>query len=149
MDPITVIVTALATGAAAGVGDTAKVAIKDAYGALKRLVQNRYGTVPVATLEKQPESKANQAVVQQELGNTAAGSDVELLRLAQVLIDLIREHAPEAAEAAAVSIKELEAQSLYVSDIQGSGPGVILEKSKIGGKVEIKGVRGGRIRSKG
>jgi hypothetical protein len=148
MDPITIIVTALATGAAAGVTGTAKDVITDAYGALKAIIKKRYGNVRVETLEKEPASKANQQMVEKELGNTPARSDEELLRLAQVVIDLIREHAPEAADAAAVSIKELEAQSLYVSDIQGSGAGVILEQSKIAGKVEITGVRGGRIRSK-
>src|SRR5262245_28026509 len=38
MDPVTLIVAALAAGAASGVGDTASTAIKDGYYGLKRLV---------------------------------------------------------------------------------------------------------------
>ena len=41
MDPITLIVTALAAGAALGLKDTASSAIKDAYQGLKTLVKKR------------------------------------------------------------------------------------------------------------
>ena len=43
MDPITLIVTALAAGAALGITDTASSAIKDAYAGLKALVKKRLG----------------------------------------------------------------------------------------------------------
>ena len=42
MDPITLIVTALAAGAALGVSDTASSAVKDAYAGLKALVKKRF-----------------------------------------------------------------------------------------------------------
>ena len=45
MDPITVIVTALATGAAAGVGATAEQGLKDAYEGLKTFVKKKYRQV--------------------------------------------------------------------------------------------------------
>ena len=41
MDPITLIVTALAAGAALGVKDAASSAVKDAYAGLKALVSKR------------------------------------------------------------------------------------------------------------
>ena len=50
MDPITLIVTALAAGAALGITDTASSAIKDAYAALKTLVRKRLGGRPDAEL---------------------------------------------------------------------------------------------------
>ena len=50
MDPVTLIVTALAAGAAAGVEDTASGMVKDAYTALKRLVRKRLGGGPEAEL---------------------------------------------------------------------------------------------------
>ena len=43
MDPITLIVTALAAGAALGVTDTASQTVKDAYAGLKALVRKRLG----------------------------------------------------------------------------------------------------------
>ena len=50
MDPITLIVTALASGAALGVTDTASSAVKDAYAELKALVKKRLAGRPDAEL---------------------------------------------------------------------------------------------------
>ena len=50
MDPITLIVTALAAGAAVGITDTASSAIEDAYAGLKALVSKRLGRRPDAEL---------------------------------------------------------------------------------------------------
>jgi hypothetical protein len=41
MDPVALIVTALASGAALGVSDAASTAVTDAYGELKALVRRR------------------------------------------------------------------------------------------------------------
>jgi hypothetical protein len=49
MDPITLIVTALAAGAALGVTDTASAMVKDAYAGLKALVRKRLGGRPGAS----------------------------------------------------------------------------------------------------
>ena len=43
MDPITIIVTALALGAAAGLKPTAEQAVKVAYAGLKKLIQDHNG----------------------------------------------------------------------------------------------------------
>jgi hypothetical protein len=48
MDPITLIVTALAAGAALGVKDAASSAVKDAYAGLKALVGKRLAGRPDA-----------------------------------------------------------------------------------------------------
>jgi hypothetical protein len=61
MDPITVIVTALALGAAGALKDVSSQAIKDANGGLIALIQRKYAQVPAATLtqlEEKPESKS-------------------------------------------------------------------------------------------
>ena len=50
MDPITLIVTALAAGAALGVQDTASAMVMDAYAGLKALVRRRLGGDPGAEL---------------------------------------------------------------------------------------------------
>ena len=70
MDPITVIVAALAAGAAAGLKPTAEQAIKDAYAGLKALILARYNRAAPALdqLEQAPESKARRAVVEEDLG---------------------------------------------------------------------------------
>jgi len=50
MDPITLIVTALAAGAALGVQGAASAMVKDAYAGLKALVKKRLGDRPGAEL---------------------------------------------------------------------------------------------------
>jgi len=46
VDPVTLLVTALSTGAATGVGETATTAVKDAYGKLKSLLASRFAGHP-------------------------------------------------------------------------------------------------------
>src|SRR5262252_10390776 len=48
MEPITLILGALAAGALAGVSEDATAAVKDAYAGLKRLVAARFGGKPSA-----------------------------------------------------------------------------------------------------
>ena len=96
MDPITLIVTALAAGAALGAQDTVSSMVKDAYAGLKVLVRKRLGGRPGAELvlvkhERAPETW--QAPLMAELAETGADSDRDLVAAAQALLDLIR--APE------------------------------------------------------
>lgn len=92
MDPITLIVTALAAGAALGVQDTASAMIKDAYASLKALVTKRLGGGPGAELvlakhEGAPESW--QAPLMAELAESGADGDHDLIVAAQALLDLV------------------------------------------------------------
>jgi hypothetical protein len=94
MDPITLIVTALAAGAALGAQDTVSAMVKDAYAGLKVLVSKRLGGRPGAELvlvkhEQAPETW--QAPLMAELAETGADSDRDLVAAAQALLDLIRE----------------------------------------------------------
>jgi hypothetical protein len=99
MDPITLIVTALAAGAALGVTDTASAMVKDAYAGLKTLVKERLGGGPGAELvltrhEQAPE--AWQAPLMAELAETGAERDRDLIAAAKALLDLIGESRGEA-----------------------------------------------------
>jgi hypothetical protein len=92
MDPITLIVTALAAGAALGVKDTASSAVKDAYAGLKALVRKRLAGRPDAELvlaryEKAPEPW--QAPLMTELGEAGADRDADLVAAAQALMNLM------------------------------------------------------------
>jgi hypothetical protein len=94
MDPITLIVTALAAGAALGAQDTASAMVKDAYAGLKALVRKRLGGGPGAELvltkhEQAPETW--QAPLMAELTETGADGDRDLIAAAQALLDLIGE----------------------------------------------------------
>ena len=94
MDPVTLIVTALAAGAALGVKDTASTAVKDAYAGLKALVMRRLAGRPDAELvlakhEKAPENW--QAPLTAELTEAKADRDAGLVAAAQALMSLLDE----------------------------------------------------------
>jgi hypothetical protein len=92
MDPITLIVTALAAGAALGAQDTASAMVKDAFNGLKDLVKRRLGGRPGAELvlarhDQAPETW--QAPLMAELAETGADGDRDLIAAAQALLDLV------------------------------------------------------------
>ena len=92
MDPITLIVTALAAGAALGAQDTVSAMVRDAYAGLKVLVKRRLGGRPGAELvlashEQAPETW--QAPLMAELAETGADGDRDLIAAAQALLDLV------------------------------------------------------------
>jgi hypothetical protein len=94
MDPITLIVTALAAGAALGLTDTASSAIKDAYAGLKALVKKRLGEsqkaeIVLAGHEQAPDTW--QAPLMAELEQAGARNDSGLVAAAQALMHLVDE----------------------------------------------------------
>jgi hypothetical protein len=96
MDPVSLIVTALAAGAGQGITDTASAAVKDAYASLKARVRKRLGGGPSAELvlakhEQAPETW--QAPLMAELADSGAGDDRDLIAAAQALLDLLGETA--------------------------------------------------------
>jgi hypothetical protein len=92
MDPITLIVTALAAGAAMGITDSTSSAVKGAYAWLKALVTKRLADRPDAEVvlarhEKAPE--AWQRPLMAELAEAGADRDRELVLAAQTLMNLV------------------------------------------------------------
>lgn len=109
MDPITLIVTALATGAVAGLKPTAEKVVKDAYDGLKAIIKDKYerSREAVPVLENDPASTAGKAVVRESLEKDGAGQDEALLRQAQAVLKAVEEREPTAAEAAGVRIEDI------------------------------------------
>lgn len=92
MDPISVIVTALAAGAGAGVKDTVSQTVQDAYGGLRELVRRRVSGRPGAdTVPLQPETAPQgwQESLSAELAAVDAGSDQEIVAAAQRVLALV------------------------------------------------------------
>lgn len=92
MDPITLIVTALAAGAALGVTDSASSAVKDAYAGLAALVKRRLGGRPEAALvlarhENTPGTWRAPLIA--ELAEAGADHDPDLVAAAQALMNLV------------------------------------------------------------
>ena len=91
VDPVTLILTALAAGAALGVKDTASAAVKDAYTGLKSLVRKRFtgredGQVVLERYEKAPAKW--EPMLAGELTGAGAAHDEALIAAAQLLLSL-------------------------------------------------------------
>jgi len=94
MDPITLIVTALVAGAAAGMTDTASSAVKDAYAGLKALVGKRLAGRPDAELVLARHAEAPttwEGPLAAELSAAGADTDPGLVQAARALMRLADE----------------------------------------------------------
>jgi hypothetical protein len=95
MDPITIIVSALVAGAAAGATSVAEQTLKDAYAGLKALIRRKFGDkgdvdVAVEQVEKKPDSPAWKEVLKEELAGAGADQDTEVLQAATDLLALLQ-----------------------------------------------------------
>src|SRR6185436_4278147 len=103
MDPVTLVVSALLGGLTAGLTDTAKAATKDMYDAfrsrlMKKTEKNEDAQDAIAKVEKQPDSKARQELLKEELGKLELDKDDELLKLAQSLLEVLKESSSKASK---------------------------------------------------
>ena len=143
MDPLSLIVTALALGAAAGLKPAAEQAIKDGYAGVKALIQRQYAGVNVAGLEQKPESNLQQGAVKEQLTDAGADQDAALLDQAKALLDLIKNKAPETAASLGVDLAEIEAAYLNIKKVQAAGTGVKVRQAKFSGGIDIGEVNAG------
>jgi hypothetical protein len=141
VDPVTLIVTAVALGASAGLTDTASTAIRDAYTGLKALLTRR--RVDVSGVEARPESAAQQAALTETLAGNDVATDDEVLSAAQELIDAVAAEAPEAARVMGIALRDVQAEFLRVRSVTSSGDGMAVEKGRFTGGIDIGEVRAG------
>jgi hypothetical protein len=90
MDPITIILTALTAGATA----LASEALKDAYTGLKTLLQRKFAgklAAEVALAKHEEKPDAWKIALKEELQETGADQDQEIITAAQMLIQLAKE----------------------------------------------------------
>jgi hypothetical protein len=92
MDPITLIVAALAAGASAGLGDAASQAIKDAYAGLKGLIKRRFAgnakaEETLADHEADPETY--EKPLEKQLMESGVAEDRSVIEAAQKLMALV------------------------------------------------------------
>jgi hypothetical protein len=89
MDPLSLIITAVASGAAAAAKDTAGAAVKDAYAGLRALIVRRLGghreaEDVVQRAERQPETE--QPTLAGRLRDRGVDQDEEMIRAAQAVL---------------------------------------------------------------
>ena len=146
MDPLTLIVTALAAGAAAGLKPTAEQAVKDAYEGLKALIRRKYSRVSIDMLENDPGDETRRAIVQQDLANAEAAKDTEVLQQAQALVRLVETRAPEVAASIDLDLAAMKvAGTMSLEELVADGDvRVGLRGSDVGGDVSIRNIRAGK-----
>lgn len=93
MDPIT-------TAIMAALANLTKDAIKDSYNALKCACKKKFGeksdlVEAVDKLEKKPDSEARKGMLQEEIEVANAHKDTEIIHLAEILLEKIKEQSPE------------------------------------------------------
>jgi hypothetical protein len=148
VDPISIIVAALVTGAAAALKPMTEQVVKDVYAGLKGLIQRKYGHVDITLLETDPASKARQAVIKEDLEKTDAGRDEELLHEAKALLDAIQAHASDTPKAVGLDLEDIKGASLSAERILAEGAhttGVKVKGADIQGDIRFSDVtaRGG------
>ncbi len=126
MEPISLVLGALAAGAAAAAQDTASQAVKDAYAGLKTLIQRRFakkeapeGEMALSKYEAKPavwEAPLKDALVEAETDQAP-----EILKAAEAL-----KHALEQTREGRAAV------SKYILNIQGSEVGVIGDGARVG-----------------
>src|SRR3954451_7478567 len=92
MDPVTLVIAALAAGAGAGLKDAAGSAIKDAYNGLRAVLQRRFAGKPsaeVALTQYEQDPSTWDKPLRKELTETGADGDAEALELAQKVLALV------------------------------------------------------------
>src|SRR2546421_13060384 len=86
MDPVSVVLAALAAGAPAATKDTASQAVKDAYAGLKALLKKRFEKKPQAEMalaEYEKDKDTWEKPLQKSLVETGADQDEAIVRQAQ------------------------------------------------------------------
>ena len=132
MDPVTLIVTALAAGAASALQDGAAQAVKDAYARLRGLVRERFAGRPKGELvlaEHEAAPQTWEAPLAAELASAGAAGDVGLLAAAQALLSLVDEAGSRSGK---YMVTVRDSQGVQVGDRNtqtntfGAGPGARL-----------------------
>ena len=91
MDPVSLIVAALAAGASAALKDTAGEAVKDAYNGLKSLLKRKLGDKQAAQVAVDKHEEAPdvwQAPLEAELQDSGVADDEEVVKAAQEVMKL-------------------------------------------------------------
>lgn len=146
MEPVTLLVTALAVGAKAALQDTATQAVKDSYAGLKTLLVRKFGRKSsLESLEEKPESKAKQAAAEEDLAEVKAAADDEIVARAQEVLTVVERDAPAAAKALGIDLVNVRAAFLKVGNIRSEGTGASVRDSQFDQGITIGDITAGQV----
>lgn len=118
MDPVTLIVTAVVSGLAAGAGTVAQAGIKGMYdlfmGRLRgKVTGHEDAQAALSGVEKKPDSAGRQTTLKEELEAIGAADDNDLVGLAQ---DVLRKLDEQGAQAGKYNIQISGGQGFVIGD---------------------------------
>ena len=136
----TLIVTAAALGAAAGLKPTAEQVVKDAYKGFRRVIIDHYADYrnlvdSLDFLSKKPEDGNRQAAFKDELVDAQAVNDPGLIEAARAVHAAVRAHSSDVMAAIGMDIAELNAAVLEAENVQAGDGGTAVRI----GKADIEG----------
>lgn len=116
MEPTSLILAALAAGAAAAIQDTASQAIKDSYTGLKSLIQKRFGdrsAAQTALTEYEKDAETWEKPLKKSLAEAGADQDEQIIKQAQQLLKLVQ---PQQVAEGKYNIQIGEAKGVVIGD---------------------------------
>ncbi|MEM8591954.1 MAG: hypothetical protein AAGF13_05450 [Pseudomonadota bacterium] len=121
------LVAALSAGAIAAGKDLGGTVLKDAYGAVKALIADRYkkASAAVEALEEEPESDLEQQVLEKRLAVEDAAQDPELAALTKTLLAALQDLKDDTQAQALFDFKTLEAKGAFTLDTVKTGGTVL------------------------
>ena len=149
MDPITTaIVAALATGVVTGVAKVGENVIPDAYNAVKKILQNKFGVdsklvKAVNELEAEPDFEANKTALAGRVSQVNADKDPDVLQAVKELLEAINSN-PEITDVTGVNLENIKGVSLRIDDIIATGTGVNVQQGEFSGDIDISKIRAGK-----
>jgi len=144
MDPLTLVAVAVALGASDGAKETAKAAVVDSYGALKRYLQQHYDSVSpeVEGLEAEPDEGLRRQLLAKKLSAAGASEDETLEDLAKDVVGHVADDAPETAHSVGVRLTRVSAMGdIVIEEVHvDGGSGVVTQDVATDGSIRISGV---------
>jgi hypothetical protein len=136
MEPISLIVTALAMGAVAAAKQVGGHALEDAYAGLKRLIEDRYKRGgAIQALQEDPSSEPQKKALEDSLTRAGADKDPEVVTSAKAVTQALAALPQATLAAAGIDFERVKAVNAKIGDIDVSGlaKGIIAKDSDISG----------------
>jgi hypothetical protein len=147
MEPLTSLLAALVAGASTALQTTVADVVKDAYAVLKTRLAEHFGSVDLSAVERNPEEEDPRRALEEQLRETGAASDAELVAAAKALLEQLERHDPSRlASVVGVDLEGIKAGAVRIDDIISAGAGVRAKKVTASGDFHISGVRAGSLK---
>jgi hypothetical protein len=122
VEPISLIVSALAMGAVAAAKQVGGQVIQDAYGGLKRLIEDRYKRGgAIQALQEDPSSETQKKALEESLTKAGADKDPDVVASAKAVTEALTAVPQAALAAVGIDFERVKAVNAQIGDIDVEG----------------------------